>query len=47
MDGDAGDNAKITYALIEGNEDDAFIIEPNTGDELLHITESILKYTEE
>ncbi|CAG9534070.1 unnamed protein product [Cercopithifilaria johnstoni] len=30
-DDDAGDNAKITYALVEGNTDDAFIIDPNTG----------------
>ncbi|VDK84946.1 unnamed protein product [Litomosoides sigmodontis] len=31
VDGDAGANAKITYGLIEGNEDNAFIMDPNTG----------------
>uniref|UniRef100_A0A0R3RP85 CA domain-containing protein n=1 Tax=Elaeophora elaphi TaxID=1147741 RepID=A0A0R3RP85_9BILA len=31
VDDDAGDNAKITYALVEGNLDDAFIIDPNIG----------------
>ncbi|VBB28755.1 unnamed protein product [Acanthocheilonema viteae] len=31
VDDDAGDNAKITYALIDGNVDDAFLIDPNTG----------------